>query len=75
MVCDIIKYLGTWLDQHLQLVHHIIQKCRTAMINFQKIKLIWPVLNIDVTHTLLEVYLHHTWITAMWFYVAFLNTS
>ena len=37
---DIIKYLGAWLDQHLQLVHHITLKCRTAMINFQKIKLI-----------------------------------
>ena len=37
---DIIKYLGAWLDQLLQLVHHITLKCRTAMINFQKIKLI-----------------------------------
>ena len=37
---DIIKYLGAWLYQHLQLVHHITLKCRTAMINFQKIKLI-----------------------------------
>ena len=51
---DIIKYLGALLDQHLQLVHHISLKCRTAMINFQKIKLIRPVLNIDATHTLVR---------------------
>ena len=31
---DAIKYLGVWLDQHLQLVHHITLKCRTAMLNF-----------------------------------------
>ena len=37
---NIIKYLGAWLDQHLQLVHHITLKCRTAMLNFQKIKFI-----------------------------------
>ena len=37
---DIIKYLGPWLEQHLQLIYHITLKCRTAMINFQKIKLI-----------------------------------
>ena len=37
---DIIKYLGVWLDQHLQLVHHITLKCRTAMLNFQRIKFI-----------------------------------
>ena len=51
---DIIKYLGAWLDQHLQLVHHITLKCRTTMINFQKIKLIQLVLNTDVTHTLVR---------------------
>ena len=37
---NIIKYLGAWLDQHLQLVHHITLRCRTAMLNFQKIKFI-----------------------------------
>ena len=51
---DIIKYLGAWLDQHLQLIHNITLKCRTAMINFQKIQLIQLVLNIDVTHTLVR---------------------
>ena len=51
---DIIKYLGAWLDQHLQLVHHITLKFRTAMINFQKIQLIQLVLNIDATHTLVR---------------------
>ena len=35
-------------------INHITLKCRTAMINFQKIKLIQPVLNIDVTHTLVR---------------------
>ena len=37
---NIIKYLGAWLDQHLQLVHHITLRCRTAMLNFQKNKFI-----------------------------------
>ena len=50
----IIKYLGAWLDQHLQLVHHIALKCRTAMLNFQKIKLIWPPLTVDAAHTLVR---------------------
>ena len=48
---DIINYLGVWLDQHRQLVHHITLKCMTAMLNFQKIKFIWPMLTIDATHT------------------------
>ena len=34
---NIIKYLGAWLDQHLQLVNHITLKCRTALLNFQKL--------------------------------------
>ena len=51
---DIIKYLGVWLDQQLQLVHHITLKCRTAMLNFQRIKFIQPVLTINVTHTLVR---------------------
>ena len=51
---DIIKYLGAWLDQHLELVHHITLKCRTVMLNFQRIKLIQPVLTINATHTLVR---------------------
>ena len=51
---DTTKYLGAWMDQHLQLINHITLKCRAALINFQKIKLIPPVLNIDVTHTLVR---------------------
>ena len=49
-----IKYLGAWLDQHLQLVHHITLKCRTAMLNFQKIKFIWPTLTVDAAHILVR---------------------
>ena len=51
---NIIKYLGAWLEQHLHLVHHITLKCRTAMLNFQKIKFIQPALTIDTTHTLVR---------------------
>ena len=51
---NIIKYLGAWLDQHLQLAHHITLKCRTAMLNFQKINYIQPVLTIDTTHSLVR---------------------
>ena len=51
---SIIKYLGAWLDQHLQLVHHITLKCRTAMLNFQKIKFIQPTLTVDAAHALVR---------------------
>ena len=47
-----IKYLGTWMDQELSFRHHILNKCRVAMLNIQWIKLIRSILNEDTTHTL-----------------------
>ena len=38
----IIKYLGAWLDQHMQLSEHIIKTCRTAMMNLQRITFLHP---------------------------------
>ena len=40
----VIKYLGTHIDEKLHFKDHITAKCRTAAINFQRIKAIWQVL-------------------------------
>ena len=37
---EVIKYLGTWMDQHLNFRQHILKKCNVAMINLQRIKAI-----------------------------------
>ena len=50
----IIKYLGAWLDQHMQLCDHIVKKCRTAMMNMQKIKFFHPSLTHESAHTLVR---------------------
>ena len=50
----IIKYLGAWLDQHLQLSEHIIKKCRTAMMNLQRIKFLCPSLTQESAHVLIR---------------------
>ena len=51
---NIIKYLRAWLDQHLQLVHHITLRSRTAMLNFQNIKFIQSTLTVDAAHILVR---------------------
>ena len=38
---SVIKYLGTHMDEKLSFKEHITAKCRTAAINFQRIKAIW----------------------------------
>ena len=50
----IIKYLGTWLDQHMQLHDHIVKRCRTAMMNLQKIKFLHPSLTQQSAHVLIR---------------------
>ena len=50
----IIKYLGAWLDQHMQLSEHIIKKCRTAMMNLQRIKFLHPSLTQEAAHVLIR---------------------
>ena len=42
--CDKIKLLGIWLDCNLNFKHHINMKCRTAILNIQKLKHIINVL-------------------------------
>ena len=37
---DIIRQLGAWLDSNLNFKHHIVVKCRSAMLNLQCIKLV-----------------------------------
>ena len=41
---SVIKYLGTHMIKKLSFKEHITAKCRTAAINFQRIKAIWQVL-------------------------------
>ena len=36
----IVKYLGAWFDENLNMKKHITKKCRASMINIQRIKLI-----------------------------------
>ena len=50
--CKVIKYLGAWLDQHLQLIKHITVKCEIAVANLQRIKLVRPFLTKEACHML-----------------------
>ena len=50
----IIKCLGAWLDQHMQLHDHIVKKCRNAMMNLQKIKFLHPSLTQESAHILVR---------------------
>ena len=49
---SVIKYLGTHMDEKLSFKEHITAKCRTAAINFQRIKAIWQVLTEQAMETL-----------------------
>jgi hypothetical protein len=51
-ISDEIKYLGVYLDKHLTLKHHIQLKCRTAMWNLQRIKIVRDVLTQEACETL-----------------------
>ena len=50
---DIIRQLGAWLDSNLNFKHHIVVKCRSAMLNLQCIKLVRQFLTEEATETLL----------------------
>ena len=50
---NIIKFLGAWMDEQLIMKQHITNKCRLALYNLQKIKLIRPMLTEDATKTIL----------------------
>ena len=49
---EVIKYLSAWMDQHMTFRKHICMKSHTAMLNFQRIKLIPSLLTQEATHTL-----------------------
>ena len=49
---SVIKYLGTHMDEKLSFKGHITAKCRTAAINFQRIKAIQQVLTEQAMETL-----------------------
>ena len=48
-----IKYLGVTLDEHLSLKEHVMQKCKSAMWNLQKIKHVRSVLTKEACETLM----------------------
>ena len=50
---ECIHYLGVWFDQYMSLKCHITKKCTTAMLSFQKIKLIRGYLTKDAATTLI----------------------
>ena len=49
---DTVRYLGGHLDQNLNLRKHIITKCKAAMMNIWKIRLIRKFLTRDICHQL-----------------------
>ena len=49
---EVIRYLGAWLDLQLNFKHHITMKCRVAMLNLQRIKMIWKYLTKDAANAL-----------------------
>ena len=49
---NLVKYLGGYLDSCLTFEEHVKQKCKTAMLNFIKIKAIRPSLTASACHTL-----------------------
>ena len=51
---EVIKYLGTWMDQYLNFRQHILIKCNVAMINLQRIKAIKKILTVEATETLVH---------------------
>ena len=48
---DIIRQLSAWLDSNLNFKHHIVVKCRSAMLNLQCIKLVRQFLTEEATET------------------------
>ena len=54
---ELVKYLGSWVDCNLTFKPNFqrpyCQKCRTAMMNLQQIKLIRPFLNPEACTTLM----------------------
>ena len=47
---DTFKYIGGHLDQHLNFKKHVATKCKAAMINIGKIRMIHQFLTRDICH-------------------------
>ena len=50
---DTVKYLGEYLDQNLNFKKHIITKCKAALINIRKIRMIRKFLTREICHQLM----------------------
>ena len=48
----VIKYLGAWLDANLTMKDHISVKCKSAVFNLSRLKLIRPYLTKETCNTL-----------------------
>ena len=55
-----LKLLGVWLDEHLSFKHHIMQKCKNAMLSIYKIRNLRRYLSLDACQVLIHslVFLH-----------------
>ena len=56
---ECICYLGEWFDQYMSLNSHITKKCATAILNFQKIKVIRYLTEDATTSLLLYLIISH----------------
>ena len=48
----VTKYLGSWLDENLNFMKHVTMKCKVAMWNIHRIRIIWPYLDMSTCETL-----------------------
>ena len=67
--CDKIKLLGIWLDSNCNFKHHINMKCRTAVLNIQKLKHIINVFTPDAARLIVHgmVTLHLDYANALYY--------
>ena len=57
---DMIRYLGVYMDAHLNYKHHITKKCKAAVINYFRIRSIRPLLDVKTTaHLCLSLCISH----------------
>ena len=57
---DLIRYLGVWMDQHLNFKQQSTKKCQAAMPSFMKIRSIRPLLTSEATESLVpNLYMSH----------------
>ena len=49
-----VKLLGVWLDEHLSLEYHIMQKCKNAMLSIYKIRNLRRYLSLEACQVLIH---------------------